>query len=91
MLPGPTIAAVSLLMVASENVIETVPIRSKVADTVSPGPNGIAAHTEPGRMTCPASRPTPSVPSVLASQTSALTGEPSTAPPAPVPSIRPFL
>jgi hypothetical protein len=37
-------------------VIETVPILSKAAETVSPGPNGTAAHTEPGRIMCPGSQ-----------------------------------
>src|SRR6202042_2631178 len=58
----------------SENVTVTEPIRSKVALTVSPGPNGMAAHTEPGSTTCPAWRVMPRWPSTLASQTRALTG-----------------
>ena len=48
------------------------------------------AQTEPGSTTWPASRVTPRAPTVLASQTSELSGEPSTAPPAPVPTTWPL-
>src|SRR5450755_902389 len=81
--PGPARSAV--------NRAVTLPSPAKVAVTVSPGPTGIAAVTEPGRMTWPGSRTTPRSPTVLASQTSAVSGEPSTAPPAPVPASCPFL
>ena len=62
-----------------------------MAVTVSPGPTGTDAVTEPGRITCPASSSTPRAPTVLASHTSARSGEPSTAPQAPVPASSPFL
>lgn len=50
MLPGPTIAAVSLLMIATSTRRRwnTVPEQSNAALTVSPGPNGMAAHSERG-------------------------------------------
>src|SRR5690606_31753274 len=62
----------------------TEPIPANVAVRVSPGATGTAAVIEPGSTTWPASRVTPRSPRTLASQTSALIGEPSTAPPAPV-------
>ena len=69
----------------------TRPRPANVAVTVSPGPTGTDAVTEPGRITCPAASSTPRVPTVLASHASARSGEPSTAPAAPVPASSPFL
>ncbi len=58
---------------------------------MSPPLTGIDAVIDPGRITCPASSSTPRAPTVFASQTSEFSGEPSTAPPAPVPASTPFL
>src|SRR5271170_5530694 len=68
----------------------TRPRPANVAVSVSPGPTGTEAVTEPGRITCPASSSTPRAPTVLASQARAFSGEPSTAPLAPVPASSPF-
>ena len=52
------------------NVTLTEPIRSKVARrSRRPAVTGIAAVTEPVRMTCPASSSAPRAPSVFASHT----------------------
>src|SRR5215472_782933 len=68
----------------------TGPNSAKSARTVSPPETGIAGVHDPGSTTSPASRVTPSDPSVFASHTSAATGSPRTAPPAPVATSDPF-
>src|SRR6478752_5518072 len=68
----------------------TLPSPANVAVKVSPAATADMAQTAPGSTTWPASRVTPRAPTVLASQTRELTGEPRTAPPAPVPTTSPL-
>src|SRR5699024_1437135 len=69
------------------NSAVTLPRPAKVAVKTSPGATGTMLVTEPGRTTWPASSRVPRTPTVLASHTRLVSGEPSTAPPAPVPTI----
>src|SRR6478752_10551719 len=101
MLPGPTIAAVPVVLgLVDMTLLEAVGVQTKravtlpspanVAVKVSPAATGTIAHKAPGSTTWPDSRVTPRAPTVLASQTRELTGEPRTAPPAPVPTTSPL-
>src|SRR6266540_2957579 len=73
-----------------ENRAVTLPRPANRAVTASPAATGIAAVTDPGSTTYPASSTTPCTPTVFASQTRDVSGEPSTAPPAPVATSSPL-
>src|SRR6478752_10889282 len=101
MLPGPTIAAVPVVLgLVDMTLLErlgvqtkravTLPSPANVAVKVSPAATGDMAHTDPGSTTAPLSRVTPRAPTVLAIQTREFSREPSTAPPAPVPTTSPL-
>src|SRR5450755_706634 len=67
----------------------TLPSPANVAVKTSPSATATDAVIEPGSTTCPARSTTPRAPTVLASQASEVSGEPRTAPPAPVPATSP--
>jgi hypothetical protein len=72
------------------NRVVTRPSPANVAVTLSPAATGMDAVIEPGSTTCPAASPVPRAASVLASQASELSGEPSTASPVPWPASSPL-